>query len=196
VGRRPGRSRRGHHHRGVRGFFGYMTENNEPITWAEEMIQPARAVDHPRLAFMYVIASLCWMAGRAEAAVGYTDACQAVLSTGRFEVPFGIDGLIGAVYLTTGQPERYVEASRAQLARGRGAHPIARASLVLALAAAGSLDDAMSAAPGLVDAAEASGNPSALSLALLAYGYVFRVADPADAARRAGRPGPGRSGVK
>ncbi|MGB9222062.1 ATP-binding protein [Mycobacterium sp.] len=159
------------------GFFGYMGENNEPISWAEEMIQPARAVDHPRLGFMYVIASLCWMAGRAEAAVGYTDACQAVLRTGRYEVPFGIDGLIGAVYLTTGQPERYVEASRAQLARGRDAHPIARASLVLALAAAGSLDEAMAAAPGLVDTAEASGNPSALTLALLAYGYVFRVAD-------------------
>ncbi|MGO9507536.1 MAG: ATP-binding protein [Mycobacterium sp.] len=159
------------------GFFGYMGENNEPISWAEEMIQPARAVDHPRLGFMYVIASLCWMAGRAEAAVGYTDACQVVLRTGRYEVPFGIDGLIGAVYLTTGQPERYVEASRAQLARGRDAHPIARASLVLALAAAGSLDEAMAAAPGLVDAAEASGNPSALTLALLAYGYVFRVAD-------------------
>ena len=160
------------------GFFGYMAENNEPISWAEEVIPPARAVDHPRLAFIYVIASLCWMAGRAEAAVGYTDACQAVLNTGRFEVPFGIDGLIGAVYLTTGQPERYVEASRAQLARGRGENPIAKASLVLALAAAGSLDEAMFAAPGLVDAAEASGNPSALTLALLAYGYVFRVADP------------------
>jgi len=160
------------------GFFGYMTQNNEPITWAEEMIPPARAVDHPRLAFMYLIASLCCWAGRVEAALGYTDACQALLSTGRFEVPFGIDGLIGAVYLTIGQPERYVEASRAQLARGRDAHPIARSSLVLALAAAGSLDEAMAAATGLIDAAEASGNPSALTLALLAYGFVFRVADP------------------
>ena len=29
----------------------------EPIAWAEELIEPARAVDHPRLAFLYVIAS-------------------------------------------------------------------------------------------------------------------------------------------
>jgi len=36
----------------------------------------------------------------------------------------------------------------------------------------------VSAAAGLVDAAEASRNPSALSLALLACGYVFRDADP------------------
>ena len=100
------------------GFFGYVTENYEPITWVEEVIQPARAVDHPRLAFMYVVASLCWTAGRVEAAIGYTDACQAVLSSGRCELPFGVDGLIGVVYLTIGQPERHVEISRAQLLNG------------------------------------------------------------------------------
>jgi tetratricopeptide (TPR) repeat protein len=155
-----------------------MTENYEPITWVEEVIQPARAVGHPRLAFMYVIASLCWTAGRVEAAVGYAEACQTVLSSGRGELPFGIDGLIGAVYLTIGQPERYVEVSRAQLARGRGADPFARASLALALAAAGSQDEAMNAATGLIEAAEATRNPCALSLALLAHGYVFREANP------------------
>ena len=28
-----------------------VTENYEPIAWAEELIEPARAVDHPRLAY-------------------------------------------------------------------------------------------------------------------------------------------------
>ena len=56
------------------GFLGYLVENYEPIAWAEELIEPARAVDHPRLAFLYVIASLCWIAGRIQAAVGYSDA--------------------------------------------------------------------------------------------------------------------------
>ena len=32
------------------GFLGYLVENYEPIAWAEELIEPARAVDHPRLA--------------------------------------------------------------------------------------------------------------------------------------------------
>ena len=40
-------------------FLGFLVENYEPIAWAEELIEPARAVDHPRLAFLYVIASLC-----------------------------------------------------------------------------------------------------------------------------------------
>ncbi len=32
-------------------FLGCRVENYEPIAWAEELIEPARAVDHPRLAF-------------------------------------------------------------------------------------------------------------------------------------------------
>ena len=29
------------------GFLGYLIENYEPIAWAEELIEPARALDHP-----------------------------------------------------------------------------------------------------------------------------------------------------
>ena len=163
------------------GFLGFLVENYEPIAWAEELIEPARAVDHPRLAFLYVIASLCCMAGRIEAAVGYSDAGQTVLGNGRDEVPFGIHGWLGSAYLVIGQPERSVEWCRAQLARGRDTHALTRAALVIALAIAGSADEAMAAATGLIDAAEATRNPSALSFALLAYGYAFRDADPARA---------------
>ena len=42
------------------GFLGFMVQTYEPIAWAEELIKPARAVDHPRLAFLYVIASQCY----------------------------------------------------------------------------------------------------------------------------------------
>ena len=45
----------------------------------------------------------------------------------------------------------------------------------------------MAAANGLIDAAEATRNPCALSFALLAYGFAFRDADPdraLDALRR------------
>ena len=77
------------------GFLGYLVENHEPIAWAEELIEPARAVEHPRLAFLYAIASLCWVAGRIEAAVGYSDAGQTVLGSGRDEVLYGLAGLVG-----------------------------------------------------------------------------------------------------
>ncbi len=42
-------------------FLGLLVENYEPIAWAEELIEPARAVDHPRLAALYVMASQCYM---------------------------------------------------------------------------------------------------------------------------------------
>ena len=112
-------------------------ENYEPIAWAEELIEPARAVDHPRLAFLYVMASLCWHVGRIEAAVRYSDAGQTVVGNGRDEVPFGIEGWLGGAYLSIGQPERAVEWCRAQLARGRDTHTLTRACLVIALTFAG-----------------------------------------------------------
>jgi hypothetical protein len=43
-------------------FVGIWADNYEPIAWAEELIEPARAVDHPKLAFLYVLASQCWSA--------------------------------------------------------------------------------------------------------------------------------------
>ena len=78
-------------------FLGRGVESYEPITWAEELIEPARAADHPRLAALYVMASQCYLAGRPEAGVRYSDAGQTVvISSGRGEVPFGVQGWLGA----------------------------------------------------------------------------------------------------
>jgi predicted ATPase len=163
-------------------FLGTWVDNYEPIAWAEELIEPARAVDHPRLAFLYVMAVQCWMPGRIEAAVRYADAAQRVIGSGRQEeVPFGLEGLLGVAYMAVGQPERWVEWCRAQLARGRDTHIFTRACLVSALTFAGCGEEARAAATGMIEVAEASHNPFALSLALHAYGLAFRDDDPAGA---------------
>ena len=52
------------------------------------------------------MASQCYIAGRIEEAVRYSDAGQTVIGSGRDEVPFGVEGLLGAAYLDIGQPER------------------------------------------------------------------------------------------
>ena len=169
------------------GFLGELLENYEPITWAEELIEPARAVNHPRLAFLYAMASQCFLAGRIEAAVRYSDAGQTVLGSGRGEVPFGLEGMLRGPYLATGEPERSVQWCRAQLARGRDTHAFTRASLVFALMFAGHGDEARAAATGLIDAAEATRNPWALSFVLFTYGFAFSDADSVralDAVRR------------
>ena len=175
-------------------FLGILVNNYEPTAWAEELIEPARVADHPRLAFLYVMATWCSQVGRTDDAVRYADAAQLVIASGRYEdVPFGGEAVLGNAYLHIGQPERCVEWCRAQLARGRDTHTVITAYLVNALALAGSHDEAMAAADGLIDAAEAIHNPAVLSLALYvqdqlyAQDAAFRDADPVaalDALRR------------
>jgi tetratricopeptide (TPR) repeat protein len=169
------------------GWLGLLVQTHEPIAWAEELIEPAGAVDHPRLAFLYVIASLCYTTGRIEAAVRYADAGQIVLGRSREAPPHGIEAWLGSVYLGIGQPERWAELCRAQLARRRDTHVHIRAWLVAALAFAGSGGEAMDSADGLIEAAEATGNPHLLALALGAYGSAFRDADPVGALNALGR---------
>jgi predicted ATPase len=170
------------------GWLGALVHKYEPIAWAEELIQPARAVGHPRLAFLYVLAAQCWMAGRIEEAVGYADAARLVIASGRHdEVPFGGEAALGTAYAFIDQPERWVEWCRTQLARGRDTHGITRTYLVFALTLAGCGEEARAAANGLIDTAEATHNPYVLSFALYVHGFAFRDADPAgalDAARR------------
>ena len=163
------------------GLLGTAVQTLEPISWAEELIEPARVADHPRLAFLYVVASWCYMTGRIEAAVRYCEAGQIVLGRSRDAPPYGIEGFLGAVYVAIGQPERMAELCRAQLARRRDTHVYIRAWLVGALAVAGSGEEAMEWADGLIEAAEATGNPHMLPWALTAYGAAFGDADPVGA---------------
>ena len=134
-----------------------------------------------------MIASQCYTTGRIEAAVGYADAGQIVLGRSRDALPYGIEASLGAVYLVIGQPERTAELCRAQLARRRDTHVHIRAWLVAALAFAGSGREAMDCADGLIEAAEAAGNPFWLAWALAAYGLAFRDADPVGALDALGR---------
>ena len=111
-----------------------------------------------------------------------------VIGNGRHEVPFGTEGLLGLAYHSQVSPN----------ARSNGAAPSSHAvatptlspgnALVFALVYAGSGEEARAATSGLIDAAEATRNPYALALALSAYGFAFRDADPhsAVAARRRG----------
>ena len=169
------------------GFLGAWVQTYEPVAWAEELIEPARAVDHPRLAFLYAIASQCYTTGRIEAAVRYSDAGQIVLARSREALPHGFEIALGAVHTALGQPERMAELCRAQLARRRDNHVYIRTFLVMALSLAGSGGEAMDAADGLIEAAETTGNPCWLAWALGAYGFAFRDADPVGALNALGR---------
>jgi hypothetical protein len=162
-------------------FLGPFVEKSEPIAWAEELIEPARAVDHPRLAAVCVGASLCNLVGRFEEAMRYSEIGQTVIAAASDKVSYFGGTWLGSAYRTVGQQQRDVEVCRAQLARTGDANTFPRANLVLALAASGSIEEATVTADGLIDAAEASRNPCALAWALLACGYAFRDTHPARA---------------
>ena len=96
------------------------------------------------------------MAGRIEEGVRYTDAAQIVLVRRRDTLPYPFDGMVGGAYMASGQPERWVEWCRAQLQRGGDTTVHIWACLVFGLVNAGSDEEAMVAAKGFVEAAEAT----------------------------------------
>jgi predicted ATPase/class 3 adenylate cyclase len=167
-------------------FLGDWVDIYEPIAWAEELIESARATDHPRLALLYGIAAQCYNTGRFTAAARYADAAQSVIGQDYRNMPNGPLGselvaALGVAYTFIGQPERTVDWYRAQLARDQDTRPLTTAALVHALAWAGRGDEAMVAAAGLIEAAEATGNPCALSFALAAFGHACSGSDPGHA---------------
>jgi predicted ATPase len=162
-------------------FLGFCIDNYEPIVWAEELIEPARAVDHPRLAFLYVMAAQCYTSGRVEEAVRYCDAGIPVVEKGRGEVPFGIEGLLCTAYINAGQPELAVEWCRSRVQSGPDTHTVLRSCLILSLTVVQSYEEAIAATAGLIEAAEDTRNPWVLSLALFGFGAAFGHADPVGA---------------
>jgi hypothetical protein len=118
------------------------------------------------------------MPGRAEDAVRYTEAAVMAFDSGGGDLPYGAEGSLYGAYTTAGQPERWVEWCRARLARGSDNPLFTTACLVIGLTIAGRLDEAMAAASGLIEAAEATGNPYVLSFSLLACGLAFQDGDP------------------
>ncbi len=169
------------------GVLGMALENQEPSTWAEELIEAACLGNHPRLGYLYVVSALCWMAGRIDDAIAYSDRRQEMVRTGRGEVPFGLDGLLGGTRMVIGELEKALEWEDRYLDPRSDPLAISRSNRVLQLVMAGRGDEAMAAAPEVLSAAEATSNPYAVSGALLAVGFAFRDVEPEkalDAMRR------------
>jgi predicted ATPase/class 3 adenylate cyclase len=162
------------------GFVGGFIELHEPSTWAEELIEAARAVEHPRLGQLYVIAAECYRTGRIDDAAGYADAAVAIIDGGRFDrMLYDFEPTaLGGTYITMGLSDRWLELCRKRFARGQGINTYNRAAMVMALVTAGEIDEARAASDALLADAEAINDPGAQSFAFLAYGYAWRDSRP------------------
>jgi predicted ATPase len=159
-------------------LLGALVENYEPVAWAEELIEPARAVDHPRLASLYVLATHCWMVGRVEEALRYSDAGKIIVAGSGYEALSGFESWLAGTYINIGRPQPEIEWLRNLLARAQDPYALTRAGLVFALMRAGYDAEAMAIAKELIDTADAISNPWAHSYALLTYGIACCDADP------------------
>jgi tetratricopeptide (TPR) repeat protein len=159
------------------GLLGLWVENYEPGTWAEELIEPTRTAGHHRLGWLYLVATMCSFGGRIEDAVSYMEAAHAAMRESGEDAPFSVTGLLASVYLAIGRVDRWAELCRARLNEAPDTHGFSTSSLIMALSNLQRYDEAIAATEGLVERAESTDNPSALSYALLAYGVAFRDAD-------------------
>jgi predicted ATPase/class 3 adenylate cyclase len=160
-------------------FLGVEVEQYEPIGWAEELITSARAVEHRRLAQLYMLAGMCYVTGRVDEAVRYVDAGQIALASGHFDkILYLFEVWPGGAYIADGHAERWVDLCRTAVERESAPDAVARAWLVLALSVSGAADEAKAASEGLLDAAKAATNPQSACIAMLSYGLARRDSSP------------------
>jgi predicted ATPase len=158
--------------------LGFFVENFEPVSWAAELIETARTVNHPRFGFLCAVATGCWFVGRVEEAIGYSDLGDAAIGAGVNEIPYGMAAALHGPYLAIGQPDRAVERCRVLIDRAGHAHVTVRSFLAICLTIAGREDEAMATTVGLVEAAEMTHNPYIVSNTLMAFGFAWRSMDP------------------
>ncbi len=164
-------------------FVGFWLDQLEPIGWAEELIEPARAVEHRRLAQLYAAAAMCYAVGRIDDSIAYGEAGRLVVGSGQFDdVPFEFEVSLSGAYVILGEPERMAEWCHTMIARRPGTHMHSRASLAMALTIAGATEEAMAVSEGLLADAAMTDNPQLVCFALLAYGFARHDADPIAAA--------------
>jgi predicted ATPase len=154
------------------GFWGVQPE---PIRWAEELIGPARAVRHRRLAQLYSMAVLCFTAGRIDKAIHYADAGREAFMSGQFdEIRSEAEASLGSPYAALGRSDRWVDWCRIVMGRHPRAHIHTRAIFALALKMAGADDESAAVSEELPTMAESTDNPTFAAWALFAYGTAHR----------------------
>ena len=116
------------------GFLGTLVEQYEPVGWAEELIEPAKAVEHPRLAALYSRGLPVLLGRRIDDGIRYSESGQRLIGNARFVgVPFGYEANPRSSIHHVGQPERWADMARRQLELVDDGQEHVRASLAMAL---------------------------------------------------------------
>jgi hypothetical protein len=160
-------------------LLGSFVEQFEPGAWAEEIIEPARGVQHPRLAQLYAMAARCFAASRFDDGIRYGEAALLAVDSGRFdEVPLDLASEFGLIYVIRGESERWITQCRNMISDSTGPHILPRVHMAMTLAMTGAHDEAMEVSEDLRHADRLTENPALICWALIAYGFVRLDTDP------------------
>ena len=169
-------------------ILGFWVEQMEPVTWAEELVPAAEAVEHRRLAQLNAMAARCAMGGRIEDGFAYARAALRRAGSDRFDaIPFEIDSELAGHFAMLGDVEGWITHLRNKIEREPGPLILTRGYLVSALSISDARDDAISVSEGLQRADNVIDNPALICWGLNMYGWIHHGADPAaayDAHRR------------
>ena len=147
VGRRPRRARRSRPDRHLCGVPRYGAGEPGALAWAEELIEPAASWQSSAAWILYVVAALCWMAGRIDDAIAYSDRRQRWCAPAAERCRSDLMGLLGGTYMVIGELEKALEWEDRYLDRRSDPLAISRSNRVLAVGDGRSSDEAMAAAP-------------------------------------------------
>jgi hypothetical protein len=162
--------------------LGFFVEQIEPGAWAEELIEPARAMQHPRLVQLYTMVARYFAVSQFDVGVRYAEAALLAIDTERFdEVPFFIASELGLVYLIKGEPERWITQCRKMISGSTGSAILPRVHLAMTLDITGAHDEALAASEVLRHADRVTQNPALICWGLIAYGTVRIDTDPVSA---------------
>ena len=160
-------------------YLGPLIEQYEPAVWAEELIEPAKAAKHRKLATLYIVACQCCWVGRTADAIRYSEHGLQLIEDNRFDgFALHCEASLGSPYISPGMPDRWQEVARRTLEHIEDSHGHTRAALIMALALGGAQDEAVALTDGLVALAESTHNPFSLAQALVAVALAYRYSDP------------------
>jgi predicted ATPase/class 3 adenylate cyclase len=164
-------------------LVGYAADRWEPVAWAEELLERARAAEHGRLAALYLMASFCGWAGRAADGIAYAEAAMKLLDGPRNQVvPNGGSYLwVASAYGVAGDFDKQIPMYEREIASSGDPLGNARIGIGQALFFSGHQEEGMARAVAAVAAAEAGGNPGSIAYALFVYGQTHAAVDSSGA---------------
>ena len=161
------------------GFLGGCLDQLEPIAWAEEALAAAEKAQHRRLAQLYIVAVQCYLFGRIEDSLRYSEAGQFAVLSGRFDRdPVRTEATLGVCYIRTGEGARWVEWCSTLRSLISEVNVFTDSCRVHGLTISGRLDEAVAESQALLDLHDSADNPHTHIHAMLAYGFANAHAHP------------------